>query len=113
MTENNHRSVFSGKKVMDMWKKLYVPGAKGSEGGIVYADEEYNEGCRITLEKCPRYYAITCGVYGAMVHTVFRGLEDYQETYGAMKKELEDFMNRETTEDEEIDFYDYFTNKYV
>jgi len=48
-----------------------------------------------------------------MFHTVFRGLEDYQETYDAMKKELAEFMDRETTEDEEFDFYEYFTNKYI
>ncbi len=95
-----------------MWKSIYVPGATGSEGGVVYADEEYKNACRITLEKCSRYYAITCGVYGAMVHTAFRGLEDYQETYDAMKEELAAFIDRETTEDEETDFYESFTRKY-
>lgn len=75
-------------------------------------DEEYKGACRVTLEKCPRYYAITCGVYGAMVHTVFCGKDKYLETYDAMKKELAQFIDRETTEDEEIDFYEYITNKY-
>ena len=36
----------------------------GSEGGTIIADEEYKESCRITLERCERYDAITCGVYG-------------------------------------------------
>ena len=47
-----------------MWKSLYIAGATGSEGGIVFSDEEYKKSCRITLEKCQNYYAITCGVYG-------------------------------------------------
>jgi hypothetical protein len=96
-----------------MWEQLYfLPGATGSENGIMLKDEEYKGACRITLEKCPQYYAITCGVYGAMVHTTFPSESDYQDTYEAMKKELADFIDREATEDEEVDFYEYFTNKY-
>ena len=95
-----------------MWKSIYLPGATGSENGIVFADEEYKESCRITLEKCKDYYAITCGVYGAMVHTAFAGSSDYQEKYDAMKKDLEAFIDRETTEDEEIEFYEEFTTRY-
>lgn len=54
-----------------MWKDIYIEGASGSEGGKVLKDEEYKKSCRITFEICPKYYAITCGVYGAMVYTVF------------------------------------------
>lgn len=96
-----------------MWKKLaFKPGAAGSENGTILADEEYKESCRITLEKCARYYAITCGVYGAMVHTAFGGEEDHIAIYESMKQELADFIDRDTTEDEENDFYIYFTGKY-
>ena len=59
-----------------------------------------------------KYYAITCGVYGAMVHTAFCGENDHIAVYEAMKQELADFIDRNTTEDEEYDFYDYFTSKY-
>ena len=97
---------------MEKWNSLHSLGAIGSEGGIISADEEYEEACRITLEKCPRYYAITCGIYGSMVHTVFRGPERYQETYDAMKKELAKFIDTEYTEDEERKFYKWFCNKY-
>lgn len=97
---------------MGKWKSLYSIGGIGSEGGIICADEEYQEACRITLEKCPRYYAITCGIYGSMVHTVFRGPEDYQETYDAMKKELSKFIETGYTEDEDCKFYEWFCNKY-
>ena len=94
------------------WKELYKPGATGSEGGIVYKDEEYGESCRITLEKCKNYYAITCGVYGAMVHTVFCNMQNADSTYESMKKELQSFIDRDTTEDEECEFYEAFVSKY-
>lgn len=88
-------------------------GGVGSENGIILYDEEFDGGCRITMEKCQRYYAITCGVYGSMVHTVFRSSDDAKETYEAMKLELEKFMISTTNEAEEVEFYDYFCNKYI
>lgn len=96
-----------------MWDKLdFENGKTGSEGGTILLDEEYKGSCRITLEKCSKYYAITCGVYGAMVHTAFCDEKESGETFETMKKELADFIDRETTEDEENDFYHYFTSKY-
>lgn len=62
-----------------MWIRLSATGTAGSEGGVVIADEEYKNSCRITLEKCEKYYAITCGVYGAMVHTAFTDSNHYKE----------------------------------
>ena len=47
-----------------------------------------------------------------MFHTAFPGEADYQQTYNAMKEELAEFIDRETTVEEEMAFYDYFTNKY-
>ena len=47
-----------------------------------------------------------------MVHTAFSGESDYLAKYEAMKKELSDFIERDVAEDEEIDFYEYFTQKY-
>lgn len=95
-----------------MWKDLYEPNSKGSENGLIIADEEYKNSCRITLEKCPKYYAITCGVSGAMFHTVFTDYENHQKIYQAMKMDLQNFIDKETTEAEEFDFYDEFTTKY-
>lgn len=95
-----------------MWKSLYIADTEGSEGGIIIADEEYKNSCRITLEKCEKFYAITCGVYGAMVHTAFSDSENYQALYDDMKKELQEFIDTETTEKEEFDFYDYFCSKF-
>lgn len=96
-----------------MWINLpFNPGEKGSENGTILKDEEYKRSCRITLEKCPCYYGITCGVYGSMVHTAFAGESDYEAKYEAMKRELSDFIDRDMNEDEAIDFYEYFTMKY-
>lgn len=94
-----------------MWENIYIEGAIGSENGLILEDEEYANSCRITVEKCPHHFAITCGIYGAMVHTVFCG-ENYKEIYDSMKKELQDFIDRDTTVDEEHQFYNDFTTKF-
>lgn len=47
-------------------------GKQGSEEGMVLRDEEHPEGARITLERDGHTpFAITCGIYGWMVHTCF------------------------------------------
>lgn len=48
-------------------------GHTGTEGGVIVVDDEHDGGARITLERdCLRApFAITCGVYGWMVHTRF------------------------------------------
>ncbi len=52
-------------------------GQTGSEEGVIIRDEEYSDGARITVERDTRIapFAITCGVYGLMVHTRFLGSE--------------------------------------
>lgn len=98
-----------------MWKKYdsgKTIGEFGSEDGVILMDEEYSGGCRITLEKCERHYAITCGVYGAMVHTTFAGEDDYQKKYDSMKIDLQEFLDKKTTEEDEEEFYESFTYKY-
>lgn len=94
-----------------MWNDLYCEGKTGSEGGIVLADEEYMESCRITLEKCPQYYAITCAVYGAMVHTAFCD-DNFQNVYDEMRRELQEFIDKDSSESEKLDFYEHFTSKF-
>ncbi|MCD8354240.1 MAG: hypothetical protein LUC47_08020 [Clostridiales bacterium] len=95
-----------------MWKDIRKDGDIGSEGGIVLLDEEYKDQCRITLERCRAYYAITCGVYGSMVHTAFCDEKEYQLKYERMKLDLQNFMDTDTTWDEELEFYDAFSEKY-
>lgn len=57
-----------------MWKNIITYNEN------IIRDEEYKNSCRITLEKFPEHYEITCGVYGVMVHTVYCG-NDCHETY--------------------------------
>ncbi len=95
-----------------MWDDMGRKGETGSEGGKIVLDEEYDRSCRITLEKCKDYYAITCGVYGAMVHTAFSDEDSALQLYETMKAELQAFMDRDTTGVEENEFYRAFTSKY-
>jgi hypothetical protein len=70
---------------------------RGSEGGRIVRDEEHVLGARITLEKeCEiAPYAITCGIYGWMMHTCYLSEEDKAvEQYEAMKAELSDLLGR-------------------
>lgn len=92
-----------------MWTKLNTAGQTGSEGGRILCDEEYGSACRITLEDCGDRFAVTCGVYGAFVHTAF--CSD-PAVYTAMKAELEQFLQTDTTADDEIAFYESLAARY-
>lgn len=66
-------------------------GQSGSEGGIIIRDDEYDSGARITLERDTHNapFAITCGIYGWMVHTRFIGTEsEALSDYERIKSEL-------------------------
>ncbi|MGB0082510.1 MAG: hypothetical protein WBP90_13375 [Terracidiphilus sp.] len=66
-------------------------GKAGSEEGTVVRDEEYSLGARITLERDCRNppFAITCGIYGWMLHTRYFSSQFEAETqYEAMKSAL-------------------------
>ena len=66
-------------------------GKTGSEEGTIMRDEEYSLGARISLERDCRSapFAITCGIYGWMLHTRFFGSKFEAETqYEAMKSAL-------------------------
>ncbi|MGB8029616.1 MAG: hypothetical protein WCF30_08110 [Terracidiphilus sp.] len=66
-------------------------GFPGSEEGIVVRDEEHFLGARITLERATSVapFAITCGIYGWMMHTCFLGSEAEAESqYDLMKDSL-------------------------
>jgi hypothetical protein len=73
-------------------------GQEGPEGGKILLDEEHELDARITFEKAgsffKRHFAITCGIYGWMMHTHFissnnEALKDFE----AMKGELDRIMN--------------------
>ncbi len=66
-------------------------GETGSESGSIQFDDEHTEGARITLERDGHTpFAITCGIYGWMMHTRFLGNEDdAKEAYENMKQALD------------------------
>ncbi len=66
-------------------------GLPGSEDGIVVHDEEHVLGARITLERAASVapFAITCGIYGWMMHTRYFSSEaEAQLQYDLMKNSL-------------------------
>jgi hypothetical protein len=66
-------------------------GKVGSECGAIVADESYDDGARITLERSTRSapFAITCGLSGWLVHTRFFELEaEARSQFDAMKVAL-------------------------
>jgi hypothetical protein len=66
-------------------------GTAGSESGITLADDEHGDGARITLERDTRSapFAITCGIYGWMMHTRWFGDEaQARRDFDAMKHAL-------------------------
>ena len=72
-------------------------GREGSEGGKTLRDEEHPQGARITLERDGAIapYAITCGIYGWMVHTCFFSGEDEADgAYDAMRSGLGDILSQ-------------------
>jgi len=71
-------------------------GKTGNEGGVIVLDQEHIDGARLTLEQnCLRApYAITCGVYGWMVHTrFFADDETAQHSVDEMKTALSEIMS--------------------
>jgi hypothetical protein len=70
-------------------------GQKGMASGETIRDEEHALGARITLEQNTRIapFAITCGIYGWMVHTRFLGSEDGANAeYDKMKSAIAEII---------------------
>ena len=70
-------------------------GLPGSEEGVVVRDEEYSLGARITLERAASIapFAITCGIYGWMMHTRYFSCEaEAQSQYDLMKHSLSELL---------------------
>jgi len=66
-------------------------GQKGSENGVIVRDEEHPQEARITLERDTKTapFAITCGIYGCMLHTRFFSIEsEASSQYEEMKAAL-------------------------
>jgi hypothetical protein len=81
-----------------MWEPAQT---EATEGGTVVRSEEMPFWSLITLERdCQRGipFAITCGIFNAMVHTVYRTTEaDATAAYDAMKLDLERLVDVDQT----------------
>jgi hypothetical protein len=66
-------------------------GQNGSDEGTITRDEAHPLGARITLEREPAFvpFALTCSIYGWMVHTrYFATEEEAQAAFDEMKPHL-------------------------
>ena len=93
------------------WKKLGTDTQEGVNGGVIISDEEYAGACRVTLETCPGCHAITCGVYGSMVHTVFCS-KDPRDKYKEIKTVLKNFVDSEPDANAMAKFCNDFVNSF-
>lgn len=90
----------------------YTYGAHGSEGGSIVKDEELDNSARITLEELSKgHYAVTCGIYGTMVHTAWFDEENAFSKYEQMKSDIEAMLSTED-EDEFYRLIDEFIDRY-
>ena len=99
-------------RLWTIYEKGKTLGQKGAENGIILKDEEYANSCRITLERCIHYCAITCGIHGSMVHTAFCDESNSLCMYKKMKEDLKAFIESDLSGDDELDFFERFTSKY-
>jgi hypothetical protein len=70
-------------------------GQTGSDGGTIIRDEIHDYGARVTLEQDSLIapFAITCGIYGWMVHTCFFDTESVaQQAFERIKTELSSLL---------------------
>jgi hypothetical protein len=73
-------------------------GQQGSAQGETVLDEEHPTGARITLERNTSIapFAITCGIYGWMVHTRYFETEpEARSQYDTMKRALSELISTE------------------
>ncbi|MBQ7015181.1 MAG: hypothetical protein IJN12_03565 [Clostridia bacterium] len=99
---------------MKKWIDLSTIGGTGPEKGIILKDQELDGICRITLETYKDHRAITCGLYGNMLLTVYRSTARAEATYEELKSELGRFiaLNYDNNEEVSAVFYDYLFHKY-
>ncbi len=93
------------------WNPLDTVGETGSEGGVILRDLEC-AGCRITLEQCAGFCAITCGIGGAFCHTAFCGIAECDTRFAQMLHDLEAFLDSDTAPEQELQFYEQFAARY-
>lgn len=80
-------------------------GQQGSESGVIVLDEEYEQATRISLERSTSVapFAITCGVYGRLMHTRYFGEEaEARVEYDVMKMALKQIVDGFDSENEQL-----------
>lgn len=78
---------------MNCWSSVKVKNDRGCENGWVLSDEEYAGKCRVTVEKCKGFDAITCGIYGLFFHTIYTSFEGAIIEGNAIKQCLKEFID--------------------
>jgi hypothetical protein len=87
-------------KVVSTWQRFdsgATIGQRGSENGIIISDAEHVDGARITLERDGGIvpFAITCGIYGWMVHTRYFSNEvEAQQEFDRMQMSLDEILRK-------------------
>ena len=82
------------------WTDKYAPGTAGPEGGKILTDREYGGSARVTLEKLhDGVEAVTCGIYGFMVHTVYREAGAGQNARLRIEKEIQELIDADLDSD--------------
>lgn len=91
-------------------------GSEGLEKGRIIKDEEHLNGARITLEEgCGSiHFAITCGIYGLMVHTAFASdIAEALQKYENMQKEIDGTLKDEDNDGDTLtEWIEQFVNRY-
>ena len=64
--------------------------------GCVIREEEYDDLCRLTVEKCEDgHLTVVCTVYGLMIHGIACEEAEFERVYESLKKELSVVFKRE------------------
>ena len=83
-----------------------------NNGSAILRQRERSVDLLENVENLVNSIAITCGVYGSMMHTTFCDKSHSQEVFDNMKRDLQEFIDKDTTAEEEDIFYEEFTSKY-
>ena len=107
--------MLSNEELLNEWTIYgigHTIGKKGPEYGEILFDEQSQGKARITLERCKNFFAVTCGIYGLMLHTAYCEEIEAMEKYREMKLDISRFLYLEHSDEELETFCEEFCNKY-
>ena len=80
---------------------------------LVLREEEYENFCRMTAEKCDKgHVAITCVIFGAAVQSVSCEEEEFPALFETMQAELVEIFESDLSEEERKRAYDEFFRRH-